>query len=236
MSRFHNALYAGDVHGRIAVLREVGLRELSMLPPYRRSDSIIGADPLAYLTAKTNELEELAEEILESAGLTPSDIDDIPSFGTSTLSPPPVITDTTDLNWPSVSTGESFFDRALANGKLEGGADVPYVNGYDVAGVTASSALDAWAKEEETQDEIDPEEVGWELDAEDAYPQTAPLGASEAGAAAEIEDLGPGATPGFSEMELWVRNSPFAADHAAAGSFETAMQVSSASDDEKYLI
>ena len=26
MSRFHNALYAGDVHGRIAVLREVGLR------------------------------------------------------------------------------------------------------------------------------------------------------------------------------------------------------------------
>ena len=27
MSRFHNALYAGDVLGRIAVLREVGLRE-----------------------------------------------------------------------------------------------------------------------------------------------------------------------------------------------------------------
>lgn len=26
MSRFHNALYAGDIHGRIAVLREVGLR------------------------------------------------------------------------------------------------------------------------------------------------------------------------------------------------------------------
>lgn len=28
MSRFHNALYAGDVLGRIAVLRDVGLREL----------------------------------------------------------------------------------------------------------------------------------------------------------------------------------------------------------------
>lgn len=27
MSRFHNALYAGDVMGRIAVLREVGLRK-----------------------------------------------------------------------------------------------------------------------------------------------------------------------------------------------------------------
>jgi hypothetical protein len=27
MSRFHNALYAGDVEGRINVLRDVGLRE-----------------------------------------------------------------------------------------------------------------------------------------------------------------------------------------------------------------
>jgi hypothetical protein len=27
MSRFHNALYAGDVEGRISVLRDVGLRE-----------------------------------------------------------------------------------------------------------------------------------------------------------------------------------------------------------------
>lgn len=28
MSRFHNALYAGDVTGRIAVLRDVGMRRL----------------------------------------------------------------------------------------------------------------------------------------------------------------------------------------------------------------
>ena len=27
MSRFHNALYAGDVHGRIAVLKDVGMCE-----------------------------------------------------------------------------------------------------------------------------------------------------------------------------------------------------------------
>jgi coatomer protein complex subunit alpha (xenin) len=27
MSRFHNALYTGDVEGRISVLRDVGLRE-----------------------------------------------------------------------------------------------------------------------------------------------------------------------------------------------------------------
>jgi hypothetical protein len=40
------------------------------------------------------------------------------------------------------------------------------------------------------------------------------------------EELGAGATPGVSETALWVRNSPFAGDHVAAGSFETAMQVS----------
>jgi len=43
----------------------------------------------------------------------------------------------------------------------------------------------------------------------------------------EDEDLGAGATPGVTEPELWVRNSPFAADHVAAGSFDSAMQVGS---------
>jgi coatomer subunit alpha len=31
MSRFHNALYAGDILGRIAVLRDVGMCELHFL-------------------------------------------------------------------------------------------------------------------------------------------------------------------------------------------------------------
>jgi coatomer protein complex subunit alpha (xenin) len=203
MSRFHNALYAGDVVGRIAVLRDVGMY------------------PLAYLTAKTSGLSELADEILEDAGLTESDLDDVPTFDQSSLKPPPIITPTTNLNWPSLSKGDSFFDRALANGQLEGGSDAPYANGYDATGVAASSALDAWAKEEETHDDIDPEEGGWELDADgaDAHAEV-----DDTVAEAEDEDLGAGATPGISETELWVNNSPFAADHVAAGSFETAMQ------------
>ncbi|KAJ7851778.1 coatomer WD associated region-domain-containing protein, partial [Mycena olivaceomarginata] len=56
MSRFHNALYAGDILGRISVMRDVALY------------------PLAYLTAKTNGLNELAQEMLESAGLTEVDV------------------------------------------------------------------------------------------------------------------------------------------------------------------
>lgn len=182
----------------------------------------LNSDPLAYLTAKTNGLDDIALEILEAAGLTEADVDDVPSFGHSTLRPPPVVTSTTDLNWPSISTGESFFERALANGNLEGGSDVPYMNGHD-AGAAASSALDEWAKEEETQDDIAAEEDGWDLDA--GGDDTAAEVEKEDEEEAE-EDFGAGANPGVSEVELWTRNSPFAGDHVAAGSFDSAMQVS----------
>ncbi|PPR00758.1 hypothetical protein CVT24_000783 [Panaeolus cyanescens] len=196
MSRFHNALYAGDVASRIAVLRDVGLH------------------PLAYLTAKTNGLDDVAAEILEAAGLTEDDIDDVPMYETSTIKPPPVITTSTDLLWPSLSTGESFFDRALANGQLEGGAEPAYTNG-DAAG----SALDAWAKEEEEGEELNPDEEGWELDGDAGEFQPAEEEDDT------LEELGAGATPGPEETELWARNSGLAVDHVAAGSFENAMQL-----------
>lgn len=179
--------------------------------------SPVAEDPLAYLTAKTNGLDELALEILEVAGLSEADIDDVPSFGASTLKPPPVVNKTTDLNWPTINVGENYFEKALANGALEGGE--PYVNGIDGTAV-GSSALDDWAKDEEAQEEIPPDGEGWDLDAD----------AEEAEEEEEEpdleEELGAGATPGVSETALWVRNSPFAGDHVAAGSFETAMQVS----------
>ncbi|KAL4254742.1 Coatomer subunit alpha [Abortiporus biennis] len=206
MSRFHNALYAGDILGRISVLRDVGLH------------------PLAYLTAKTNGLDDIALEILEAAGLTEEDVEDVPSFGTSTLGPPPVITPTADLVWPSISTGENFFDRALANGALENGPDVPYMNGHDVGGTAANSALDDWAKDEEGLEETNVDADGWDLDvgAEEAVEEI------DENVEGEVEvdaELGAGAAPGVSETELWARNSPFAGDHVAAGSFETAMQL-----------
>ena len=47
----------------------------------------------------------------------------------------------------TVSTGENFFNKVPASGGLKGG-DVPCVNDIDAAGVTASSALDVWVKEE----------------------------------------------------------------------------------------
>jgi coatomer protein complex subunit alpha (xenin) len=184
-------------------------------------------DPLAYLTAKTNKSDDLAMEILEAAGLSEADIDDIPSFGTSTLKPPPVINKTTDLNWPFINMEENQFEKALANGTLEGGE--PYVNGIDGAGA-GSTALDDWAKEEEVQEDVPPEEGGWDLDAD---PDEAE---GEQEEPEPEEELGAGITPGVSETALWVRNSPFAGDHVAAGYFETAMQVkTNSSPRESYL-
>jgi coatomer protein complex subunit alpha (xenin) len=178
------------------------------------------ADPLAYLTAKTNGLEELALEILEAAGLTEADVDDVPAFGPSTLKAPPVITQTSDLNWPTLLTNENFFDKALANGNLEGGTDVSYPNG-DHGGAATSAALDEWAKDEE-HDEVDLEEAGWGLDADGEDVQNE----AEEEQEEEEAELGAGATSGVAETELWIQNSPFAGDHVAAGSFESALQVS----------
>ncbi|KAH9989662.1 coatomer subunit alpha-2 [Russula vinacea] len=200
MSRFHNALYVGDVHSRIAVLREVGLH------------------PLAYLTAKTNGFEDIALEILEAAGLTESDVDDIPDFGQANMKTPSVVTPTTNLVWPTVPGGESFFDRALVNGNLETGVE-PHANGDAGA---ASVALDDWAKDEEP--DLVADEDGWDLDA-DGDIRADEDEEAEYVDAEEVEELGPGAAPGVDETEVWTRNSPFAGDHVSAGSFETAMQL-----------
>lgn len=183
---------------------------------------------MAYLTAKTNGLADLAAEILEEAGLTEADIDDVPDFGQSTLRPPPAVTPLGELNWPSLTKGESFFDRALANGHLAdgevSGEGAGFVNGVG-ASASANAALDDWARDEEMGEEVEAEEGAWDLDAE------ADGGAADVeGAAGEKEedvllDSGAGASAGVKETELWVRNSPFPADHVAAGSFESAMQV-----------
>lgn len=149
-----------------------------------------------------------------------SDLDDIPAYGQSTLRPPPVVLATTDLNWPAISTGESFFDKALANGSLEGGIDPSYANGS--AGAHGTGALDDWARDE-AQEDVGADDEGWELE-EDA--DVLSPSADVENDVEEEEDLGAGAVPGVEETEHWVRNSPLAVDHAAAGSFETAMQAS----------
>ncbi|KAK7440947.1 hypothetical protein VKT23_016723 [Stygiomarasmius scandens] len=82
------------------------------------------------------------------------------------------------------------------------------------------SALDDWAKDEETHEDIDPEEGGWDSGVEEEEFQD-----TQAEEEQPEEELGAGATPGPDERDLWVRNSPLATDHVAAGSCKSAMQL-----------
>lgn len=151
--------------------------------------------------------------------------DDLPpppqNSGHSTLAPPTVTFPQADSNWPMRNLGESFFDRALANGSTENFVGQEPANGIANGG----DQLDAWANEE-VDDAGDAEEgdedEGWDLDAEViAVPEEEAVDDVEA-----VEtDLSEGVSAGVAENEMWVRNSPLAADHAAAGAFESAMQV-----------
>lgn len=211
MSRFQNSLFLGDVRGRVATLRDAGMFAL------------------AYHTAKTNGIDDMAEEIAELAGLTDDDLPSMPSTSTSAaagsrgLAPPPVITAQGDLNWPMKDLGESYFDKALAAGAMDADVDMPQTNGYTTGadGVVDESAwLDG---EDDGDEEGGDEDEGWDLDAEEVeMPADEEV---EAEAEDDSADISAGVSQGVSEAEHWTRNSPLAVDHAAAGSFESAMQL-----------
>lgn len=170
---------------------------------------------MAYLTARNHGLDELAEEILQSVGLNEEDIEGLPPVASTPLLPPPVVTSTAQLNWPSLSKGENFFEQAMANGGLmDPSGAAAYVNG-----VESGPALDEWeAGDAAPEDDEAADAEGWDLDEA--------VGDVEDGEAGLVEEGEGGASTGIAETELWTRNSPFAADHVAAGSFESAMQVS----------
>ena len=168
--------------------------------------------PLAYLTAKTNGLDDLAAEILHQGGKTEADLEDLPPLRQSPLSIPPIITSTSSLNWPIVPTSENFFEKSLVNGHIP---EAPYADGLDdMAASAAQPERDEWDEDGTRPLAGEEEEGGWDLEEEE-----------EAQTAEEDEEEEIVGAPGVSEVEFWVRNSPFAADHVAAGSFETAMQV-----------
>ena len=119
--------------------------------------------------------------------------------------------------------GENFFEKALVNGNLayDGSAE-PHVNGHDAS--IAAGAND-WDGKDGLSEVDEGGDAGWGLD-DEAIP--APEDHIINGAAVGVElESGDGisAVPGITEEDLWSRNSPYASDHIAAGSFETAMQV-----------
>ncbi|KAE8360568.1 coatomer WD associated region-domain-containing protein [Aspergillus caelatus] len=162
--------------------------------------------PLAYLTAKTHGLTEEAESILEACGLTEDQIT-LPT-GDGALQVPQPIVPTFKSNWPVKAAAHSSFEKALLG---EVGVD------------DESAAIGFEAEEEEEEAETagehledeDEDVAGWDMGDE--------INVEEDVDFVNVDSAEAGA--GSTEADLWARNSPLAADHVAAGSFDTAMQL-----------
>lgn len=167
------------------------------------------------MTAKSHGLTEECESILEASGLTEEQIS-LPSIGNPLAVPKPVVS-TFEANWPTKATSQSFFEKALL-GQVEGLSleDEPAAtsNGF---GLDEEGVDEVVSKQNGNLIDGDDDEdaAGWDM-GDDILPEVE----------SEFVNVeGPEAGVGSSEADLWARNSPLAADHVAAGSFETAMQL-----------
>ena len=181
-----------------------------MLTLLLKSELLIAADPLAYMTAKAHGLDEECQTILEASGLTEDEIN-LPTMG-QPLQPPRPVVPTYKNNWPVKAASHSFFEKALLGEVGAESEDVPTANGYDHGDGAEEEAV---TRDGQLGEEEDEDAAGWDMGDDiniEVEPDFVNVDSSETG-------------PGSSEAELWSRNSPIAADHVAGGSFETAMQL-----------
>ena len=171
------------------------------------------------MTAKSSGDDDLALEILNSSGLTKDQIK-VPNLSKGTLHPPTALVPSYSQVWPLKPSQQSFFETALLqqveNMTLEEPATA---NGYNDKremenGVEESSDIIDLSDAAEENGGAGWDDEAFEVEEEDKHDEEL-LGdmiAEQAGAPA-------------TEADLWIRNSPVPANHIAAGSFDTAMQL-----------
>lgn len=229
MSRFQNAMYLGDIKERIQVLQDVG------------------QVPLAYLTARSHGLDELAQSILARAGKTEADDIELPDRPVESATPHllQTVAPLQDPNWPLLTLSKSFFEGVFAannnssnNQNQTASTPVPvfsYDQGIDdieeaggdwgtgdddLLGATTSKKQDL-LQDHHKENEDEDGEGGWDDDGDIHAEITAEI--SNVAAKETAKFVVPVA--GFNEAYMWVQTSRLAVDYIAAGSFEVAMQV-----------
>ncbi|PGH23813.1 hypothetical protein AJ80_02061 [Polytolypa hystricis UAMH7299] len=190
-SRFQNAIYLGDVENRVEMFKELDLL------------------PLAYLTAKAHGLDEEAESILESSGLTADQIS-LPSLG-EPVKTPNAIVPTYKSNWPVKAAAHSSFEKVLLGEVGVGADETAGANGYGAGEEEEAGGFGRAELGDEQEEDTAGWDMGDEINVEDDS-DFVNVDSAEAGVIS-------------SEADMWARNSPLAADHVAAGSFDTAMQL-----------
>ena len=130
------------------------------------------------------------------------------------VQPQKPVVQTHKSNWPVKAASHSFFEKALLGEVGAIDEEVPAIsNGIDhVDGSPQDEAADRDVPLGEEEDE---DAAGWDMGDD--------INVEVESDFVNVESADAGA--GSSEADLWARNSPIAADHAAGGSFETAMQL-----------
>ncbi|KAL6076308.1 Coatomer subunit alpha, variant 3 [Balamuthia mandrillaris] len=222
MSRFHNALYLGDVAERVRILEEAN--QLSF----------------AYITAATHNLTDQMESLAQKLG---GNLPEVPDSSETRLLQPPIPIMRNETNWPLLTVSPGYFDNLEDHAAKFGGEAISAAEDVDAAGwdedAGSSSALAAGADDGDTAGWGDDEDVlgegegskaaaageeeeggGWGDDEE-----LAGLDEVEASSASSKDAFFVVPRHGPSARETWIKSSKLAADHAAAGSFETAMEL-----------
>lgn len=226
-SRFHNALYLGDVAERVRLLEQAGL------------------PALAYACAHLHGLSELAEQLRQR--LTPEQLAALPDPlppGRLLVPPAPVLR-MHDANWPLLTVARGYFEGAfMEDPKAFGLApdDAAAAGGWDIGDEEPKAAAEAPSSSGEERwdlalepgaagtgagrgggpgEEGEEGGEGWGLSIEGLNVPEPPPGERKAAAG------GYAAPPpaGPSLAHVWTRSSRLAHDHALAGSLETCFQL-----------
>ncbi|KAG8377864.1 hypothetical protein BUALT_Bualt08G0077800 [Buddleja alternifolia] len=206
MGQFHDALYLGNVRERVKILENAGHL------------------PLAYITASIHGLNDIAERLASELG------DNVPSLPkgkkASLLIPPSPVLSAGD--WPLLLVSKGIFEGGLddtgrgTEEDYEEAADADWGEGLDIADVDniQNGDISMVLDEEGLHDEND-EEGGWELEDLDLPPDAeTPKTGQNARSSVFVAP-----TPGMPVSQIWVQRSSLAAEHAAAGNFETAIRL-----------
>ncbi|GLJ14129.1 hypothetical protein SUGI_0226700 [Cryptomeria japonica] len=193
--QFHNALYLGDIKERIKILQESGHL------------------PLAYVTASVHGLTDIADTLAADLG---GNLPTLPSGKRSSLLMPPVPI-LRGGDWPLLQVIKGIFECGLENSAgtayeeedQGNGAD----RGEDIAIENANGEVIMADDKEVTVGED--RDGGWDME-ELELPQ-------DVGITHDTLFVTP--TQDMPVSQIWIQDSSLAGEHAAAGNFDTALEL-----------
>ena len=215
VSRFQDTLFVGDVENRVRLLRE------------------LGQAPLAYLTAKTHGLLDEAEQILNNCPNAPSDPEKFVKSKSVFFTPPVPVLRLAEQPWPKVERKaepqEQIFHTSAARRTSASGQADFWKEAEEPAPTSAAprrasiTALRNAHEQKSAENFADAEGGDWDLDEE--LELASPVGSAKSPRGDGLPGDEGSTSKGMSMALKWTQSSNQAVDHAAAGSFETAMQL-----------